>query len=615
MPNGRSCLASVGSLWFAGVLLVLLLVAMACATVVESEHSAERALSGFYHAWWFRSLLVLLAVNVLAATLARFPFKRGQAGFVITHVGILIILGGALTTEERGLDAQIALAEGEATDFAWGSGDVLRLICKKDASHATIPLDDDVFGKAGSVTKPISPVLLLGELRVEIARYLPDAVWMRHVTDDNPHERQAIEVSVSAEGETTTAWVFADHDGGHGQSKVTLRVASDHDELQRLLGPEEKQADSVGLIKVQLAGSTHEMQVEQCTAEAAALGESGYSVRVLRYLPHAIVDAEGELVGVSDHPVNPAVEVELIGPHGTRVFKAFANYPDLKSMHEEHGNGDTDGEKVVFVSTATDSARSPVEVVLGPDGRMFGRFNRPDTDIQTHELTAGQWVDTPWPEAQFAALRHFEHARTSWEIVPADSASQVSAPAILAKVISGEEGSSQTTEVWVRKQEPHPFVVDGVPYELRYEEESVPFGFDVKLNRFKIGYYAGTSRERSFESHVTVTDHSTGRTLDRVISMNHPLTYGGFTFFQSRHDNLGGKVISILSVARDPGLPIVYAGYILTLVGMLWVLILRMWRRRPTPAVYPGDDLPNPVVEPGPGEHIADVPTSIGGVG
>ena len=44
--------------------------------------------------------------------------------------------------------------------------------------------------------------------------------------------------------------------------------------------------------------------------------------------------------------------------------------------------------------------------------------------------------------------------------------------------------------------------------------------------------------------------------------------------------------MSVLSVSRDPGLPIVFAGYVTMVVGMVWVLAVRMWSRRP--AASPG---------------------------
>ena len=78
---------------------MLLLVAMACATLYETEYSAERALADFYQSNWFLGLLWLFAVNVTASLLLRLPFTRHQIGFVLTHVGILITLAGALVTQ------------------------------------------------------------------------------------------------------------------------------------------------------------------------------------------------------------------------------------------------------------------------------------------------------------------------------------------------------------------------------------------------------------------------------------------------------------------------------------------------------------------------------------
>ena len=110
----RSC----GSLWFAAVLLMLLMVAMACATVFESTHGTERALAVFYHSRWFELLLGLLAVNVLAAVVVRYPFSRRQVGFVVTHASVLVVLGGALVTKHLGVDGQLGLVEGEtASEF------------------------------------------------------------------------------------------------------------------------------------------------------------------------------------------------------------------------------------------------------------------------------------------------------------------------------------------------------------------------------------------------------------------------------------------------------------------------------------------------------------------
>ena len=102
-----SILRLMSSLWFAAVLLVALLAAMACATVYESMHGTERALWTFYKSWWFELLLALLAVNVAAALVVRYPFSRRQIGFFLTHSGILATLGGALVTKYAGIDGRV----------------------------------------------------------------------------------------------------------------------------------------------------------------------------------------------------------------------------------------------------------------------------------------------------------------------------------------------------------------------------------------------------------------------------------------------------------------------------------------------------------------------------
>lgn len=69
--------------------------------------------------------------------------------------------------------------------------------------------------------------------------------------------------------------------------------------------------------------------------------------------------------------------------------------------------------------------------------------------------------------------------------------------------------------------------------------------------------------------------------MSRVVSMNSPVKYGGYSFYQSSYDEKPSRTISYLSVARDPGLPIVFAGYIGVMVGMVIVLVTRMMERRP----------------------------------
>ena len=60
----------------------------------------------------------------------------------------------------------------------------------------------------------------------------------------------------------------------------------------------------------------------------------------------------------------------------------------------------------------------------------------------------------------------------------------------------------------------------------------------------------------------------------RTIRMNHPLRYLGYSLFQSSY--VPGEVeTTVLSVRNDPGTPIVYAGFLIVIGGVVTMFITR----------------------------------------
>jgi cytochrome c biogenesis protein ResB len=94
-------------------LILVILVLLAAGTVVESRYSAAEAQRLVYGAWWFSLVLFLLGLNVFCSAISRFPWKKHQTGFVVTHLGTLVILAGSFITQQYGLEGQVALIEGE----------------------------------------------------------------------------------------------------------------------------------------------------------------------------------------------------------------------------------------------------------------------------------------------------------------------------------------------------------------------------------------------------------------------------------------------------------------------------------------------------------------------
>ncbi|MHC4681862.1 MAG: cytochrome c biogenesis protein ResB [Planctomycetota bacterium] len=58
------------------------------------------------------------------------------------------------------------------------------------------------------------------------------------------------------------------------------------------------------------------------------------------------------------------------------------------------------------------------------------------------------------------------------------------------------------------------------------------------------------------------------------VEVNHPLYFGGYHFYQSSYDDQAGRY-TVLSVHSDTGLFVVYAGYWLLCLGVIWHLWLR----------------------------------------
>ena len=104
--------------------------------------------------------------------------------------------------------------------------------------------------------------------------------------------------------------------------------------------------------------------------------------------------------------------------------------------------------------------------------------------------------------------------------------------------------------------------------------------FSVKLDDFVLETYQGTMRPSGFASQVVVTDIDTGKSFPARIWMNTPLHHRGWSLFQSSYQQDGGREATVLSVSKDPGQLVVFAGYATLVLGMILVLLTRVSQMR-----------------------------------
>ena len=104
---------TLGSLNFAIFLIASLGILLAISTFTESVYGTPFAQKLIYGAGWFDIFLSLVWTNIFFATWTRWPFKKQHIGFVITHIGILLLLFGALLSRLVGVEGQATIFENE----------------------------------------------------------------------------------------------------------------------------------------------------------------------------------------------------------------------------------------------------------------------------------------------------------------------------------------------------------------------------------------------------------------------------------------------------------------------------------------------------------------------
>ncbi len=113
------------------------------------------------------------------------------------------------------------------------------------------------------------------------------------------------------------------------------------------------------------------------------------------------------------------------------------------------------------------------------------------------------------------------------------------------------------------------FEVAGKPYRMIIRQRRLYHPFSIKLLDFSHDRYLGTNVPKNFSSKIRLINPETGEDREDLIYMNHPLRYGGLTFYQSGFDN--NDSTSIFQVVRNPVWTLPYISCAMVGFGLLWV--------------------------------------------
>ncbi len=212
-----------------------------------------------------------------------------------------------------------------------------------------------------------------------------------------------------------------------------------------------------------------------------------------------------------------------------------------------------------------------------PGGRVLHSFS----GSRPAQVEPGVEIATPWMGMKFSVLRALERAEFRRDVAETSAPVKLEnrLPALKAH-LEGPQGRSPS--FWLVWGEPQSLRLEEGEAQVAFAAPQLSLPFQVTLLDFTSEKYPGSRMAATYESRVRIDDPEQGAS-EHLVSMNRPLHYRGYTFFQSSFIE-GQPMTSILSVARAPGLPLVYAGTLFITLGIVFMYVVKPWLVRRTAA-------------------------------
>jgi hypothetical protein len=569
----------LGSLKLAVPLIVLLAVVLAGATLLDSWKGRDWALWYVYRHSWFVLLLAALAVNVLASVVIRFPWGWRRLGFLVTHVGLLVLMLGAILTFSWGIEGHLVFQEG-------GTANTISLAdrCQFTATwqgrrgvHGELPIAFTL--EPGPMDWPEGKTLQIGrlaEVGVKVLKFYRYArVQEDWVAQSDGPGSPAIRLGLAGPGGPMVRqdWLAADSPAAEfsiGPIRFEIQQATSPSIVEDFLKPPPADTDREGVLSVSYEGQVERIGVGTSVGKKLPVGKTKASVEIVRYLPDARPGSAGQFESQGTEPRNPMLELRVYLPGSDKPTRqiAFAKFP-LLNLDRVHGRECP----VKFYYHHPAVVPEPgIEFLQTPDGKLYCRVIREGKIEPRGAVGKGDQIEV---SSQFTVsiLEYLPKARRQVDFLPVELGPGESGgpePAALVEITAGET----TKQLWMRRNDPESgaqtIETSQGLLNVEFVQERLPLDFSLKLLRFIHGLNPGRMGDASFASLVRLTDKARGVDEELEISMNRPLQYGKFTFYQSSYQEAAdGKYVSVLTAASDPGRPFKYAASLMISVGIL----------------------------------------------
>lgn len=551
-----SIFSFLSSVRLAVPLLLIIAVTIAYGTILESQYNSDYAKLIVYQATWFEGLMLLLWINILCATISRIPFRKHHTGFVITHIGLLTLLIGALVTSRQGIDGQLAIREGTSgrdvvlNDLIFevnktATNEVKKFNVKKSSS-----LEDESYFSSINANSPIK--ILKYKPFVEIQEGLAPS--------NNTTAGFGIEFEIKNRFATQTAWLQIQEQPSIQMGPATFMLANDD---------KPKQKAKLLILDAKSDEVLKEIFVD--TSKSNSILLKNIKVTIAQVLEQGVV-VKNKITEGGKKGQNPALEL-LVEQNGKKsrevvfaLFPGFSMNTDglfgLKFKYEapSHIIDKDSANTVAFNIDPHDTSKTTITLTKN------------EQQVLKQDIKVGDYLQTPWMGMQIKVLNVFAHALKIERVQEAVLKPKMAAlpPSAVYIQTSNDEG------FWLPENSSRKILINNSNYEIFYGSNTYRLPYSVELQKFTKTLYPGSATPMTFESDVMIENEK------HTISMNEPLKRSGFTLYQSSYiENQGEAPVSVFSVNQDPGRPIKYAGSLILALGIIIFTIMRSgWYRK-----------------------------------
>jgi ABC-type transport system involved in cytochrome c biogenesis permease subunit len=145
--------------------------------------------------------------------------------------------------------------------------------------------------------------------------------------------------------------------------------------------------------------------------------------------------------------------------------------------------------------------------------------------------------------------------------------------------VNPSSGNKQTLLLYGQDKSPTSVTIGQKHFSFSLRKKKIMLPIHMTLKDFNIKMYPNSNIPKSFESHVTIKTES-GIDRDVVISMNKPLRFKDYTFFQSSYYLApDGSEFTILAVVKNAGRLLPYFSSITIFLGLVIHFVVMFLKR------------------------------------